>query len=103
MSKGDQDMTNDLKPGLAVADYLRNDDRGPWQGVTHTCRSCERPTIEHLEDGYCSSCNGVERDDSEERKTSRVALYKRTAKLCRKNGDTEGAAWFEGRIREESI
>jgi len=97
-------MSNTDKPGTVVADYYRQEARegnGPWQGTTNTCRSCERPTIEHLEDGWCSQCNGTTPDDSAKRKAARLDLFRRTAKKCREWGDAEGAAWFEGRIKAE--
>ena len=94
-------MTN-IKPGLAVADYLRNDDRGPWQGVTETCVDCERSGIQRLVDMRCDACNGTTPDDTEERKAARIQLYERTAKVCHKQKDYEGERWFLERIREES-
>ncbi|TFH59956.1 MAG: hypothetical protein E4G90_10120 [Gemmatimonadales bacterium] len=87
-------------PGQVLAAHLRLDaESGPWQGTTSTCRSCERETIEHLEDGWCSQCNGTTPDDTEQRRVARVELYQRTAAKCRKWGDTEGAAWFETRAK----
>ena len=92
-------------PGHVIAAAIKADaediERGPWQGVTQTCHSCERTTIEHLEDFECAECRGELPDDTEERRKARVELYQRTAKRCREWGDEAGALWFEGRIKAE--
>ncbi len=50
------------KSGSALAEGIRLDakeveeGRGPWLGVTHTCRSCQRQSLS-LEDGWCPQCN----------------------------------------------
>jgi hypothetical protein len=101
-------MSNTDKPGIAVADFLRQESRegrGPWQGTTNTCRSCERPTVEHLEDGECWQCRhpGEDSTTPEERRAARRALFATTAAFLRKAGYPDRAVWYEERLREGSI
>lgn len=77
-------------------------DRGPWSGLHRTCQSCQRETIEELEDGWCRQCNGLDMDDPIKRQYGKRWLYETTAKHLRKMGYPERAIWYEEKLREQA-
>lgn len=89
-------------PGQIVAAALRDEaqeiaeGRGPWGGVTHTCRECERPSLS-LEDGRCGLCLGADSYAADEarRREGLRRLHRDTAMLLRREGFAERAAWHE--------
>lgn len=46
-----------IAAGLRLEAHDIAEGRGPWLGVTYTCRSCERPTLSLQTDGWCATCN----------------------------------------------
>lgn len=74
-------------------------DRGPWLGQTRVCRSCERETIEHLEDGWCWQCNHPGEDRNPGR--PRVEIWRETAAHLRGMGFSEEAARWDAKIEAE--
>jgi hypothetical protein len=95
-----------MRPYAILAAVLRNRydehgrDSGPWSGLTRTCQCCQRETIEHLEDGWCSQCNGADPDDSVARAQGRRWLYKTTAEHLRKMGFPDRARFWEDKLAE---
>ncbi len=45
-----------LAAGIREDAKDRQEERGPWAGVSQTCRVCGRETVQALEDGECPSC-----------------------------------------------
>lgn len=88
----------------AYAEGIRREvaeDRGPWQGLTETCRGCQRATLEHLEDGYCWQCNhpGEPTGPTPERRLEvKRELYRSTAEFLRRAGYPDRAAWYEDKL-----
>jgi hypothetical protein len=74
-------------------------DRGPWSGRTELCHSCERETIEHLEDMVCWQCH----HPGELRGTgrSRSEILKERAAHLRRRGFPDEARRAEAQIEAE--
>jgi hypothetical protein len=86
----------------ALAAWLSEDEEGPWQGTSNTCRRCDWPSLD-LEDGECIGCRGDAEARYEQEREQRAraiqGLYRATAMLLRREGYPERAARYERRAR----
>jgi hypothetical protein len=94
-----------LSEGKIIAAVLRQGrfdelgyDRGPWNGRATVCLSCERETLEHLEDGWCWQCNHPGEFRGMGR--SRDEILKERAAHLRRRGFPDEARRVEAQIEK---